>query len=476
MAATTNHATLLRRQLLTRISQLLLSRELEPNIDRIPIEMRPKGYDRVSRCCIYKDRAMLRYKIMALLGFDIEDETDELTPLSEYVRRALRRGELSSVPLTVVDMACRACVKTNYVITNMCQGCVGRTCMYNCNKDAIFFRDGQAHIDNEKCVNCGLCQKNCPFHAIVYVPVPCEESCPVGAISKDGQGVEHIDYTKCIYCGKCVSACPFGAVMEKSHLIELIRAFREGKKVVAMVAPALAGQFKAPLEQILGAIRAVGFHEVIEVARGADVTTANETVEFVEKMAAGQPFMTTSCCPSFTTAVEKHIPELAPYVSHTKTPMAYTAEIARERHPDAVRVFIGPCLAKRHEAYVDPNIDYMLSFEELAALMEAMEIEVGESDPAAVDPSIDPSSRGYPVTGGVSGAIIRKLNGTIPVTPLRINGIDKAAIREMRSFAKSCPGNMVEVMACEGGCVNGCGVINNPRSAARLVGDVSKDQ
>jgi [FeFe] hydrogenase (group B1/B3) len=471
MAATTNNATLLRRELLTRMARLLRSRDLEPNVDRIPLEMRPKGFEDVSRCCIYKDRAMLRYKIMALLGFNIEDETDELTPLSEYVRRAFSRGTLSSKPLTVVDMACRACVKTNYVVTNMCQGCVGRPCMFSCNKDAIEIREGRAHIDHGKCVNCGLCQKNCPFHAIVYVPVPCEESCPVGAISKDSQGVEHIDYAKCIYCGKCVSACPFGAVMEKSHLVDLIRAFREERPVVAMVAPAIAGQFKVPLEQILGAIRAVGFREVIEVAKGADVTTANEAAEFTEKMAAGQPFMTTSCCPSFTASVYKHMPELAKYVSHTKTPMAYTAEIARKMYPDAVLVFVGPCLAKRHEAFIDEHTDYMLSFEELAALMEAMEIEVGESAVVGIDPTIDPTSRRYPVSGGVAGAIIKRLDGKIPITPLTINGIDKAAIREMKNFVKTCPGNLVEVMACEGGCVGGCGVINNPRVAARLIGD-----
>lgn len=474
MAGIVNNATLLRRELLTRMARLLRTRELEPNVDRIPIELRPKGYEQVSRCCIYKDRAVLRYKLMALLGFNIEDETDELTPLSEYVRRAFKRGTVSSKPLTVVDMACSACVKTSYVVTNMCQGCVGRPCKYNCNKDAIEFVNGRAHINPDKCVNCGLCQRNCPFHAIVYVPVPCEESCPVGAISKDEKGVEHINYDKCIYCGKCVVACPFGAVMEKSHLIDIIRAFREEKKIVAMVAPAIAGQFKAPLEKIIGAIKEIGFHDVIEVAKGADTTTDNEAAEFVEKMEEGQPFMTTSCCPSFTTTVYKHIPELAKYVSHTKTPMAYTAEIARKKYPDAVLVFVGPCLAKRHETFLDMNTDYMLSFEELAALLDASDVKVGESEAVDIDTDIYSSSRGYPVSGGVAAAIVKKLDGKVPINPVAINGINKASLREMKAFVKSCPGNMVEVMACEGGCVNGCGVIANPKAATRQVSELAK--
>ncbi|MCD8186799.1 MAG: hypothetical protein LUD68_10295 [Rikenellaceae bacterium] len=264
--------------------------------------------------------------------------------------------------------------------------------------------------------------------------------------------------------------------MEKSHLIDLIRAFREEKQVVALVAPAIAGQFKAPLAQIMGAIKQVGFHQVIEVAKGADVTTANETAEFEEKMAEGQPFMTTSCCPSFTTSVYKHMPELAKYVSHTKTPMAYTAEIARKLYPDAVLVFVGPCLAKRHEAFLDVNTDYMLSFEELAALMNAADIDIAQCEPVEVDPTIHCSSRGYPVSGGVAGAIIQRLDGKLPIVPVTINGITKSTIREMKGFVKNCPGNMVEVMACEEGCVNGCGVINNPKVAARLVGDLAKNK
>ena len=60
------------------------------------------------------------------------------------------------------------------------------------------------------------------------------------------------------------------------------------------------------------------------------------------------------------------------------------------------------------------------------------------------------------------------------IKPVVINGIDKQAIRDLRGYAKSCPGNMVEVMACEGGCVNGCNVIANPKIAARQVKELAK--
>lgn len=470
--AVTNNTMILRRELLTRMIRLLNEGKLSAEIDRIPYMMRPRGGE-VSRCCIYKDRAMLKYRAMGVLGFGIDEEQDEMTTLAEYTDMAFQREMVSENPLSVMTEACSACVKVNYVVTNMCRGCVARPCEVNCNKDAIHFINGQANIDHQKCVNCGLCMKNCPFHAIVYIPVPCEESCPVGAISKDTDGKEHIDPDKCIYCGRCISACPFGAVVEKSHLIELFRAFSSPKPVVAIVAPAVAGQFKTSLSNIMGAVAKLGFDHVIEVAKGADVTTANEAAEFQEKMEEGQPFMTTSCCPSYYLLAHRHIPEIKPYVSHTRSPMYYAAEIARREYPDAVIVFVGPCLAKRKEAWHDPNVDLMLSFEELGTMFVAMGVDAFGDSGIELDTTINPTSRGYANTAGVMNAVAKALPAGVDIKPIVINGLDKTTIRELRGYAKSCPGNMVEVMACEGGCVNGCNVIANPKVAARQVKELS---
>lgn len=465
---------ILRRELMTLMIKYLLKGELRENIDRLPYIMRPRGSE-TSRCCVYKDRAMLKYRAMGLLGFGVDDEVDEMTRLSDYGDIAFSRTQVGKEPLSVMDEACSACVKVNYVVTNMCRGCVARPCALNCNKGAISFHQGQAYIDADKCVNCGLCQKNCPFHAIIYQPVPCEEACPVGAISKDERGKEHIDPKKCIYCGRCIEACPFGAVMERSHLIDIFRAMQNpNQKVIAIVAPAIAGQFRSSLESILAAIKKLGFDEVHEVAKGADVTTENEAEEFIEKMEAGEPFMTTSCCPSYYMLAARHLTELKPYVSHTRSPMYYSAQIVRKDNPDAVIVFVGPCLAKRYEAYSDPNVNYMLSFEEVGTMMIAMGVNADPDSTVELDQTIDPSSRGYANTAGVMAAVAKKVGDRAQITPIVINGINKQTIREMKGYAKSCPGNMVEVMACEGGCVNGCNVIANPKVAARQVSEYAK--
>lgn len=472
MAVTTN-TTILRRDLLTRIIKHLRAGDLRENIDRIPYVMRPRDGE-VSRCCIYKDRAMIKYRTMGILGFSMDDEQDEMTTLAQYTDRAFAREKIEKEPLSVMDTACSACVKTNYVITNMCRGCVARPCAINCNKDAIYFQNGQAHIDHAKCVNCGLCQKNCPFHAIIYVPVPCEEACPVGAITKDERGKEHIDPNKCIYCGRCISACPFGAVMERSHLVDIFKILQSKQKVIAIVAPAIAGQFKTSLENMLGAIERLGFAQVVEVAKGADLTTANEAKEFIEKMEEGQPFMTTSCCPSYYMLAARHLPEVKPFVSHTRSPMYYTAELVRNENPEAKIVFVGPCLAKRFEGFNDPNVDYTLSFEELGTMFIADGINVQQESDYSKDSSINPTSRGYAATSGVMNAVAKAVGDRAQIKPIVIDGITKQSIRDLKSYAKACPGNMVEVMACEGGCVNGCNVIANPKIATRQVQELAK--
>lgn len=472
--AVTNNTMILRRELMTRMIKHLRAGTLRENIDRIPYIMRPRDGD-ISRCCVYKDRAMLKYRAMGLLGFGVDDELDEMTSLAEYTDRAFAREKIAKEPLSVMTEACSACVKANYVITNMCRGCVGRPCMINCNKDAITFENGQARIISNKCVNCGMCMKNCPFHAIVYMPVPCEEACPVGAISKDEKGKEHIDPEKCIYCGRCISACPFGAVIERSQIIDIFRAFSSPRKTIAIVAPAIAGQFKAPLSNILGAIKMLGFDQVVEVAKGADVTTEREAKEFLEKMENGEKFMTTSCCPSYYMLASRHIPELKPFVSHTSSPMVYTAEIVRKANPDAVIVFVAPCLAKRFEGYHIPDVDLTLSFEEVGTMFVAMGINPIEVDPVELDMTINPTSRVYAVTSGVMAAVADfAADKAAMIKPIVINGLDKQTIKELKGFPKSCPGNMVEVMACEGGCVNGCNTIANPKIATRQVNEPAK--
>lgn len=463
-----NQAKRIRKEVLFRVAKAFMSDHPQEEINRIPAEMRPKDSDS-SRCCIYKDREVLKYRVMAALGFGVEDEKDELTPLRDYFNWALQREAVENTGLTVIDIACSACLSSRYLVTNACRGCLGRPCQTNCPKNAIDVIGGRAVINPDPCVNCGLCLKACPYNAIVRTPVPCEETCPVNAVSKNAAGREVIDYEKCIECGQCTRTCPFAAIEERSQIVDVLKILKSGRKTIALLAPAVIGQFPGDLNQIVSALRQAGFTQVEEVAAGADETVRREAAEWKERIQDGAPFMTTSCCPAYVDAVNKHLPELKPFVSHTPSPMAISARMARDAAPDATTVFIGPCIAKRAEALSNPDVDYALTFEELGAIFEAAGIDVETCGPESTGRQAQSGGRGFPVSGGVTGAIRAHLAAdAAELKPVCFNGLDSKALARLQlSAAQGCGGNFVEVMCCEGGCMNGPGVLSNPVIAGR---------
>ena len=128
----------------------------------------------------------------------------------------------------------------------------------------------------------------------------------MNAIRKNERGVAEIDFAKCIFCGKCFMACPFGAVMERSQIVGVLSAMKRGEKLVAMIAPAADRQFPGTMEQLMAACVNAGFSDVVEVALGAEKTTAHETAEFLERMERDpKVFMTTSCCPAYVNLIGK---------------------------------------------------------------------------------------------------------------------------------------------------------------------------
>ena len=470
-----NNVMIVRQRLLTRLIQLWNEDQLVEKIDRLPIELSPRKSHVMGRCCIHKERAVWKYKSLPLMGFDMSDEVDELTPLSEYAAKALTRQTPKDNIMCVVDEACSSCVRTNYQITNLCRGCVARACSLNCPKDAIEFdsETSQGRINQSKCISCGKCFNSCPYHAIVHIPIPCEEACPVGAITKDEFGVEHIDESKCIFCGKCLNSCPFGAIFELSQVFDILQCIKRGEKVIAMVAPAILSQYKAPAEQVYSAIKQIGFAEVIEVAQGAVITTEKESEELKEKLEEGQAFMTTSCCPAYVEMAEKYAPELKKYISSTRSPMHYTAQMAREQHPDAKLVFIGPCIAKRKEARKDEYVDYVMTFEEMQSIFEGMEIEMTDEKVYNIPFTVDRTAYGFAQNGGVTAAVLKHINGAFEFTAQQISPLDKKNVNLLKAYGKTgkSPVQFLEIMACEGGCISGPSVHTNYDTGRKTFND-----
>jgi iron only hydrogenase large subunit-like protein len=173
----------------------------------------------------------------------------------------------------------------------------------------------------------------------------------------------------------------------------------------------------------MSAVKKIGFSQVVEVAKGAEITAANESDELEHRLQEGAPFMTSSCCPSYVEAARKHIPGILPFVSDTGSPMYYIAELMRKEKPHAKLVFIGPCIAKRKEALDNVNVDYVLSFEELDSMFEALHIKPSECEAAGID-EITAEARGFALSGGVIQAI-KKQELKIDVKTLSVDGLNK---------------------------------------------------
>lgn len=425
----------------------------------------------------------MRLRLLSLLGFSTEGLSDASRPLKDYAREVLAGRKPEPFPLSIMTEACNGCVKSRYLVTDACQGCVARPCKVNCPKGAISMDNDRARIDPELCINCGLCEKSCAFHAIIRVPVPCEEVCPVDAIQKRDDGIAVIDESKCILCGRCLASCPFGAPVEKSDVARVLAAMMTGKRLVALVAPAAMVQFPFPPGKFIAALQKFGFAEVMEVAAAADRVAEREAEELVHVFQNGGQTLATSCCPSWVRASEALGQN--DVLSSTPSPMVMAGLDVKRADPEAFTVFIGPCLAKRWEGRrtvqgeerMQP-IDAVLTSEEIGAMLMAASIQVNEQQTEDLVRHGNASAygRGFGASEGVAAAVEHVLESkknegiSVPEHGTRIvSGITKATIPSLAKLKEHEGKLLVEVMACEGGCVNGVCTLTAAKAAATLL-------
>ena len=182
-------------------------------------------------------------------------------------------------------------------------------------------------------------------------------------------------------------------------------------------------------------------------------------------------FMTTSCCAGYNELIRKHLPEIKPYVSTTGTPTYYISEIIKKEMPDAVTVFVSPCVAKRAEGFDNPNVDYVMNFEELGAMFIAHQIQIADCEEEEYVVESSKHARNFGFTGGVAESVKASLRDESIVNPCVINGLNKETIRQLKKYALAgeCEGgcNLIEVMCCEGGCIGGNATVNNQKMAKK---------
>lgn len=394
-------------------------------------EIIPDGSPRY-RCCIHKERAIIEERLKVVFE-----------PATGPIVQVLKEG-------------CNGCEMHRYIVTDLCQNCVGHFCSSNCAKKSVLFINNKAFIDQTRCVECGLCARNCPYHAIIEQRRPCEESCPTKAISVREDRIASIQEEHCTSCGKCIVNCPFGAVVESSQLVNLAEELREPRKAIyAVIAPAFVGQFgrKVTPGQVKSALLRLGFKDALEAALGADKTIELEALEYQERSAHGEQFMTSSCCPAYVAAVEKEAPDFFSYISTTLSPMAQVAQMIKRNDPEAKVAFIGPCIAKKEEGRKpESQVDYVITFEELMVWFEYEGINPAEESDQILE---GPSSfaREFAKAGGVAAALRAYLGENAPAT-FQTEGVQNS-LKALETHVKNKEKGFLECMACEGGCICG---------------------
>ena len=434
-------------EVLKEVARHAFRGDLETAKEQIPFDVIP-GVKARFRCCVYREREIVRQRVNLASG---------KTPMGVPVDRSKRQV------VHVIPSACEGCPINRFSVTQNCQKCMAKNCLKACPFGAISVNSSGAHIDQEKCRECGRCAKVCPYNAIADLVRPCKRACPVDAISMDENKIVTIDESKCINCLRCTVECPFGAISDDSYMVDVIDEIRAGKPVYAVFAPAIEGQFgpDVTIGMIKDILKQVGFADSVEVALGADAVSVHEAAELAERLEAGQT-MTTSCCPAFYNMIAKHFPKLLPNVSGTVSPMIATARYLKAQHSDAVVVFIGPCTAKKTEILHEElrgDTDYVMTFEELCAMIDAKELQF-DKDKQDADQDGSIYGKQFAASGGVTGAVMRALDEreiAAPVLANRCNGALECKKALQLLQAGKLPENFIEGMACEGGCVNGPG-------------------
>ena len=474
----------LRKDVFVEVARIAYeSDNINDDLESIPYKLSPDENPRF-RDSVYRERAVSSERTRLALGLSLRPQNKPVHITSGLDEATVDEMYYEPPLMQVIPSACNACEDNVYEVSNLCRGCLAHSCMEVCPRDAITHVDGQAHIDESKCIKCGKCKSACPYDAIGKKGRPCSVACGVKAIESDEYGRAVINQDKCLSCGMCMVSCPFGAIADKSQIFQLIRCMKNGGEVVAEIAPAYAGQFgkEATPDKIYAALLKLGFSQVYEVALGADIGAVTEAHDYVYHVKTGEkPFLLTSCCPAWSMLAKKQFPEIIDSVSKELTPMVATARSIKKEHPNAKVVFIGPCAAKKLEAMrktVRSDVDFVITFEELDAMFEARGIDPKTIESQGHLHDATAAGRGYAVAGGVSKAIENCIHEYYPDVEVQIEhveGLDECKKVLMLAKAGRKNGYLIEGMGCPGGCVAGAGTLIPVPEAKKDVQQIVKD-
>lgn len=284
----------------------------------------------------------------------------------------------------------------------------------------------------------------------------CVRQCPVKAIQvRDAYAT--IVPEMCVYCGACVSICPNAAKHVRDDLPRARQLIKLPTRVFVSLAPSWITEFAdTTAAQMVSALKKLGFAGVSETALGAQQVSAHVAQTLREEPGR---ILLSSACPTVVAYIQKHKPHLVGAITGLLSPLLAHCRMLRSHFGEPIAiVFIGPCIAKKVEADQHPDLlDLALTFEDLRIWLAAERINPRLLIPGAEDHFIPEAAEEgalYPVDGGMIAGIqahcsvddgnFMSFSGLEAVE----NALD--GLEELQG-----QGVFLELLACEGGCVNG---------------------
>lgn len=254
-------------------------------------------------------------------------------------------------------------------------------------------------------------------------------------------------------------------ILASKDLMEVLSDIRKGgRPIYAAIAPAFLSQFDGISDdQLRTAFKRFGFSGMVEVSLFADILTLKEALEFDEKIHDEHDYMLTSCCcPMWIQMIRKVYPQFLEKIPGSVSPMIAAGRVIKRLVPNAVTVFIGPCLAKKAEAKetdIMDAIDHVLTFKEIKDLFDLAKIGLDRLESDLREHS-SYAGRIYAITKGVSESVSVTLNRIRPDKEIKVISVQGDGVVECKKLLNqldqgALKANFIEGMGCVGGCVGG---------------------
>lgn len=359
--------------------------------------------------------------------------------------------------------------------------------------------------DLGKCIRCGRCVEICS------TIIGCQ------TFKFSGSGSDYsvrtafekaLNLSSCVQCGQCVVHCPTAALTEKSHVQKVIHQINiPDQECIIMVEPAAAyaimqlyssQTIKNAEEFTISILKKAGFSKVFSSGFGNDLMLDATTKQL--QLLLNQPnlkLLITSSCPSWVRYAEQHMPQVLPMLNKVKSGPQILASMILNDSNQAAKpyiVLLTSCTGRKMEALRSenqpdgkPTIDAILNIRDMEQLIALRGIDVDKTGIQPYDQPYSKRSSSSVLCAGSGGelegilryylskeypkAIIHKISelrtaknykeATIQIARKEsikvaaISGLGNVEENIQNAIESGC--QLIEIMACPGGCMLGGG-------------------